>query len=387
MLTNRWTRCPQGVAGAIVTLAIIAIAPHPAVAQDAAAPGSILVSVRDSSGAGLAGAQVSLRGTERHGVTDEQGQLQLPSLQPGPVRLDVRRLGFRAVSIDVTVATRATTETTVTLVRVAQQLAPITIRGTAGDYPARMAGFFDRRGKGIGHFLTRQEIEKGNPTELTDVFRRLPSVRVVSTESIRHAIRLRGERCPPLVWMDGFPLTASEFDLDMVTPETVEAIEVYSGISEVPSRFMGPRGLGSCGAVVIWSRHADLRPRRGQKNGVSASEVAALVASLTVYTADEVDTPARPDTSAPARPAYPSMLFAEGVNGKVTAEFVVDTTGNVLMETFNAISSTDEAFTASVRAALPTASYIPALLHGHPVKQVVHQPFTFVADSAARAGR
>jgi TonB family protein len=385
VLTIRWTRCPQGVAGAIASLAFIAIAPSLAAAQGAAAPGTILISVRDSSGTRIAGAQVSVRGTELYGVTDEQGQLQLRSIQPGRVRLDVRRLGFRPTALDVTVAGKATTETDVTLVRVAQQLSPVLIRGTAGDFPARMAGFFDRRDKGIGRFLMRQEIEKGNPSELTDVFRRLPSVRVVSTASIRHAIRLRGQRCAPLVWMDGFPLTAAEFDLDLVAPETVEAIEVYSGVSEVPARFMGPQGLGSCGVIVIWSRHTDLRPNRGQRNGVNASAVAALVASLKVYTADEVDTPARPDTTAPARPAYPAMLFAEGVNGKVTAEFVVDTTGRVVMETFNVISSSDAAFTAAVRDALPTATYIPALLHGHPVKQVVHQPFNFVVDSAARS--
>ena len=72
----------------------------------------------------------------------------------------------------------------------------------------------------------------------------------------------------------------------------------------------------------------------------------------------------------------------------MVAEFVVDTAGAVAMGTFSAISSTDPDFTISVRRALQHAVYVPAVLKGRKVQQVVEQPFTFVADStAARAGR
>lgn len=380
MLTIRRTRSTWNVAGAIASLSIIAIAPRSASAQDAHTPGSILVTVRDSSGAGLAGAQLSVRGTTVRGITDDEGKVQLSSVPSGRVYLDVRRLGFHPVSVQVPVEASATAEVTVTLAPTAQQLAPVLVLGEASAFPARMAGFFQRRERGIGRFLTRADIELGHPNELTDVFRRLPSVEIVSTQFIQHAVRLRGQRCAPLVWMDGFPLSAAEFDLDMVSPESVEAIEVYSGISEVPAEFVGPRGLGSCGAVLIWSRHAELRPRK-VKNPVSAAELAALVSALKVYTAEEVDVPAHPDTSAPVRPIYPVSLYADGINGQVTAEYVVDTTGKVMLETFNAITSTDPALTIAVRNALPAAVYVPARLDGHLVKQVVHQPFTFTVDS------
>jgi len=72
-----------------------------------------------------------------------------------------------------------------------------------------------------------------------------------------------------------------------------------------------------------------------------------------------------------------------GTSGKVVAEFVVDTTGSVVMGTFSAISSTDPDFTVSVRRALEHAIYVPAVLKGRKVQQVVEQPFTFVGDTSA----
>jgi protein TonB len=145
---------------------------------------------------------------------------------------------------------------------------------------------------------------------------------------------------------------------------------------------MGTRGLGSCGVVVVWSREGERRPKK-PKHAMTAAELAALVATLQVYTADEVDTPAHPDSASALEPVYPDSLFTAGVSGTVTAEFVVDTTGDVLIDTFGVLSSTHPEFTAAVRNALVRASYVPATLAGRPVKQVVHQPFTFVADSAA----
>jgi len=57
------------------------------------------------------------------------------------------------------------------------------------------------------------------------------------------------------------------------------------------------------------------------------------------------------------------------------------------MGTFSAISSTDPDFTISVRRAIEHAAYVPAVLKGRKVQQVVEQPFTFVGDTTARTAR
>jgi TonB family protein len=362
--------------------AVLALAPvillAPAIAAQTPTVTPVAVTVRDSSGAGIAGAEVVIEGTNARGYTDDEGRLRLTALHTGLARVAVRRLGFRPATVAVTVDTVGVAAATVTLVRTAQLLTPIFVR--ARDYTGYMGDFYRRRDLGIGRFITRTDLERQQPFRLTDMFRRIPGVRIVSTRLIENAIRFRGEHCAPLVWIDGTPAAAAEFDLDALPPESIEGIEIYSGLAEVPPQFMASGGLGSCGVVVVWSRHGEPREKKS-KTHVTPAQLAELVAALKVYTADEVDVPARPDTSAPAQPRYPESLFLAGVTGRVDAEFVVDTVGRVDMATFGALSSTDPEFTASVRRALADAAYIPARLRGHPVRQVVYQPFTFVIDS------
>lgn len=382
MSVTRWSFNAPARIGTLVALVTIGSVPCAAIAQDATPPGVVLVTVRDSAGVGIADAQVTLAGTDTHGTTDEHGALRLNSVPAGPASLSARRLGFRPATIHVTVAPNTPTPAAIMLVAVAQRLSPILVRGTGHNYPPRLAGFYARREHGVGRFFTHDQLEHEHLWRLTDLFRRIPGMQIMSTRMIPNAVRMRGEKCAPLVWMDGLPLAAAEFDLDAVTPESVDAMEIYSGLAEVPTSFMGPNGLGSCGVIVIWTRVGERHPKE-TKRTVSAADLAQMVASLKVYTADEVDVPAHPDSSAKLELVYPDSLFTAHVSGRVVAEFVVDTDGQVLMQTFGAISSTHPAFTEAVRRALPSATYIPASLGGRLVKQVVYQPFTFVADSSA----
>jgi TonB family protein len=114
-----------------------------------------------------------------------------------------------------------------------------------------------------------------------------------------------------------------------------------------------------------------------------------MVASLKVYTPDQVDIPARGDSLSRPQPQYPEALLFTGVPGQVLAEFVVDTLGHVELDTFGVISSTNPKFTEAVQRALPDWAYAPAMLQGRRVRQLVQQPFSFVVDSSVlkRASR
>lgn len=371
--------------GAVAALCWIATGP-PLRAQSATPPGSVNAVVRDTTGAGVAGAELAIAGTSIRGYTDDDGHLHLGRIAPGPARLTVRRLGFRPTTVDVTIAAGHATIDTVRLVEVAHRLDVITIRGTIHAYNGRMSGFYERRSQGFGHFFTRSQITNINPSHLTDLFRRIPGMQLASTSVIQNAVRMRGARdCPPLLWLDGAPAGAAEYDLDTIDPLSVEAMEVYSGPSEVPLQFKPPMDLQACGVIVIWTRQGE--PHHAYAS-TDPDQITKMIDSLKVYTADQVDTPAHQDTSVHVEPSYPEGLFIAGTGGKVVAEFVVDTAGSVAMGTFSAISSTDPDFTVSVRRALQHAVYVPAVLKGRKVQQVVEQPFTFVADSTAtRAGK
>jgi len=367
---------------AFVIVASVAAMPHRASAQDPLPNGVLSISVRDSLGRSIVGAELTVDGTPVRGVTDERGEIRFNTVRGGPATVHVRRLGFRPTSLDVMVDQRTPVTTIVTLTPIAQRLAPIVVKG-GSSYTGRMAGFYQRRDLGIGHFVSREKLEHDNPGQLTDVFRRLPGVQITSTRFIRNAIRFRGNSgsCWPLVWLDGAPLPTAEFDLDFLAPSSIEGIEVYSGISQVPPQFMGARGMGSCGVIVVWSREGERREKK-RKKPVTATELADMVASLKVYTPEQVDVPARSDSLSRPQPLYPETLLFTGVPGQVLAEFVVDTLGHVELDTFGVISSTNPKFTQAVQRALPDWAYAPAMLNGKRVRQLVQQPFNFIVDSA-----
>ena len=373
----------------VLAAAVVATLPSRAGAQDPLPPGTIAISVRDSLGRSISGAELVVEGTTVRGVTDERGEIRFTAVRGGPATVRVRRLGYQPVLLDVIVDQRVPAASVVTLSAIPFRLAPIVVKGGT-NYTGRMAGFYQRRDLGIGHFVSRERLERENPSQLTDIFRRLPGVQIQSTRMIRNAIRFRGNggSCWPLVWLDGAPLPTAEFDLDFLSPQSIEGLEVYTGISQVPPQFMGSRGLGSCGVIVVWSREGERRPKKPKKS-VTATELADLVASLKVYTADQVDVPARSDSLSRPQPLYPEQLLFTGVPGQVLAEFVVDTLGRVELETFGVISSTNIKFTQAVQRALPEWAYAPAVLNGRRVRQLVQQPFHFVPDSSVvrRANR
>jgi TonB family protein len=95
-----------------------------------------------------------------------------------------------------------------------------------------------------------------------------------------------------------------------------------------------------------------------------------------VYFAEQVDSPAAYDQHS-AAPAYPDSLQRAGIEGTVMAQFVVDTSGRVEMESVKLLESSHLRFTESVLAALPRMLFRPAVLNGQKARQVVEVPFRF----------
>jgi len=77
-------------------------------------------------------------------------------------------------------------------------------------------------------------------------------------------------------------------------------------------------------------------------------------------------------------PVFPQQLRAAGVEGKVLTQFVVDTTGLPLMQTFRVVERSDDRFVPSVREAVPNLHFSPAEVGEKKVKQLVSMPFSFL---------
>jgi hypothetical protein len=364
----------------------MSLLPARTLAQASASPaptGDVSGFVRDSSGLRLGGATIVVVGTTTRATSDTSGRFRLVGLATGSQTLQVRRLGYRAAAIPVIIESGVGT-VTVTLMPVPRELDPVLIEASRQPAVRYLQGFYERKSKGHGYFITREQLATRNWSDMTDVLRSLvPAVRITSSRMARNAVRLRGSRCAPLVWLDGAPAMAGEFDLDVISPETVSGVEIYAGPATVPVEFRSTRGLEACGVIVVWSRVEPPEPRERRRRGPTAKAGAPDSAVVRVYNADEVDTAARVDTTGMSQPFYPDSLYAFRVRGEVVAQFVVDTTGLVVPETFTAVSSTHPAFTESVRRSLRHSKFHPAVLAGRRVRQVMVLPYRFVMEGTS----
>ena len=76
-------------------------------------------------------------------------------------------------------------------------------------------------------------------------------------------------------------------------------------------------------------------------------------------------------------PRYPDDLKRQGIDGRVVATFVIDTTGLADMSTFRVLHASDARFQEAVRRAVGAMTFHPAEIAGRKVKQVVEEPFDF----------
>jgi TonB family protein len=95
-----------------------------------------------------------------------------------------------------------------------------------------------------------------------------------------------------------------------------------------------------------------------------------------VYFEFQVERQATRLRSSPAA-RYPDMLRSAKVEGEVLAQFVVDTTGVVDSTSIKILRSSHELFSQSVRQAVLSGRYSPAMLNGRKVRQLIQEPFNF----------
>lgn len=369
-------------------LGAVAILSFPAVASSQAGAlgtGGVRGFVRDSGGQAIIGAQITFAGSALIAESDDSGRFELAKVRPGMLSIRFRRLGYAPDTVDLLVLAGKTIPLEVTLSRVTFALTPIVVTGRT-ELTGWRAGFYQRKNVGSGHFFTAEDIEKRNPSQMSDMFRMIPGVTIQPNPFgiIRQQLRFRGSRggCAPLTWLDGSPLASGEFDIDNLSPRSIEAFEVYTG-TIVPPRFAVAPGIGprTCGAIVIWSKEGQKRIRKPPPSASStASQIAKLVDDRQIFTAAQVDVTARQDSTKPIKPMYPDALYDAQVSGSVMVEFIVTATGEIDPDRISVVYATHPGFVDSVRRALEDAVYVPAIRGGYPVHQVVQHEFQFVPD-------
>jgi protocatechuate 3,4-dioxygenase beta subunit len=209
--------------------------------------------VLNESGRPVADAVVEVWHTGLSARTDASGRFEIASLPTGTHALEVRRIGFVPHQLPVHLASRSPTSVNVVLDKSVRLLDAV--RVTARTlYSRRQTEIEQRRRRGFGHFILRDELEGSPSARVTDMLRRVPGVRVYSSQGSDVVTFARGETfsgpCRPTLFLDGHRLGSSE-DLNfLVTVNSLEAIEVYTSAAQAPVEYWG----GGCGAIVLWTR-------------------------------------------------------------------------------------------------------------------------------------
>ena len=142
------------------------------------------------------------------------------------------------------------------------ELEPLDVRVRPPVRRGKMAGFHRRRSRGMGEFITRREIESRDPMRLSDLVHLASGVQTIPygdasgrrhVEISRAAFLEDTNVCRIQYWIDGVPFPGvNRFELDELSPDDVQGIEIYRGPSEIPPQF-NRRG-SQCGVVLVWTR-------------------------------------------------------------------------------------------------------------------------------------
>ena len=203
------------------------------------------------NGQPLADVMVSVKGTAGFHVTDSTGAFSIARIPPG--RHTLRLAWHDRVSEDYEIALRAgqVVELAILLDVGGVDLAPIVVEATSADAVLSLAGFYQRRSKGFGRFVTGEDIERRKPANLSAMLTATGiTMRCVRT-ACYPARYASGRRCAVPVFLDGLRVEA--YDIDNIPPSDVLGIEVYRQGADTPAEFS--RWSADCGAVIIWTKN------------------------------------------------------------------------------------------------------------------------------------
>jgi hypothetical protein len=200
-----------------------------------------------------AGSRVEVVGTNQIAMTNENGEFTMTKLPSGSHVLLVRHLGFGAETVPVDLSSRQPQRVSVKLPKFVAMLDPVVVKAAAQGGLEKV-GFAQRQKTGMGYYLGPDQLKNMNPQYLSDILRRVPSLRVQSGSDgdVISSSRGNGSGCvqyyvDDMPWMSAEPGDINNF----VNANEVVAVEVYQD-TNTPAQYT--RAGGGCTTIVIWTR-------------------------------------------------------------------------------------------------------------------------------------
>ena len=222
---------------------LLSTAAHP---QGSTFTGRVLT----DSGLPLAGAQVVLSAKRTN--TGANGEFKLTSIIAGEHSVLVRMPGFAPKVDTIDVADAGDVRREYRLSRIQSILPEVPVTTTLTD--RKLADFYSRKQFGMGRFLDSAQFAKTNGTRTSDKLMRLPGLLIQRGRFSDAIVMSSRGRCLASIWMDGLNL-GTGFDVNMLDPSTILAVEWYSTPAMTPVQFsMVKRGASHCAVLVLWTK-------------------------------------------------------------------------------------------------------------------------------------
>lgn len=234
------------------------------------------VVLTDVGGAPVIGAEVAIPALSLTTVTDSSGGYSLARVPSGSHEVQVRRLGYTLMAHTVQFAEAQTVLRTFYLNR-PQTLDTVVVTDTR---PA-IVSFEEHRRRGLGDFITREQLAKQEGRRMHEVLAQLPAVEIQHTSGGTFVSNTRRETaisrnlpggkvgvpeksyCYPVVYLDGVlvyrgRLDEPPFNINSISVAGTEAIEYYASSALAPMRYSPPHV--TCGILVVHTRRGERKP-------------------------------------------------------------------------------------------------------------------------------
>lgn len=228
----------------------------------------------------LSDVEVTIAELAKLARTNDRGNFTLVGISPGTYTVVARRIGYARFESRITFGADEKIERAIVL----PPVAPLDTMKVVGDYDLPLS-FIENKGAGLGHFLTRADLESRDGQRLSNILAQFPGVGIVRGRgsqswilSKRYVLPISTSRksappsvyiptdyeknsgmivgCYARVYLDGVLLnggpTADPVDVNEYLVKGIEAIEYYDGAAQTPSRYA--RLNSNCGVLVIHTR-------------------------------------------------------------------------------------------------------------------------------------
>ena len=186
--------------------------PEPAVALDTAQLIGQVVSAID--GRVIGGAVVSLLRSGMGAISDSSGNFNIPMTIAGTDTLEVRFVGYESGTVELYLEPDRVTRVVLLLSPTTVRVADLNVEIERSDTPALYAGFYRRKKRGIGHFITPEQLARRRPRYTSDMLRSVPGLAVGATIAGRAKVTVTRELipCEPVVFIDGLYVASMPVD-------------------------------------------------------------------------------------------------------------------------------------------------------------------------------